>query len=41
MRLHSLALRDFRGVKDRTVRLPALGTTVVVGDNEVGKSSGV
>jgi hypothetical protein len=39
MRLHSLALRDFRGVKDRTVRLPALGTTVVVGDNEVGKSS--
>ncbi|MGY4766749.1 AAA family ATPase [Kribbella sp. CWNU-51] len=39
MRLHSLALRDFRGVKDRTVRFPALGTTVVVGDNEVGKSS--
>ncbi|TDD55735.1 DNA repair ATPase [Kribbella antibiotica] len=39
MRLHSLTLRDFRGVKDRTVRLPALGTTVVVGDNEVGKSS--
>ncbi|MFK4085783.1 AAA family ATPase [Kribbella sp. NPDC020789] len=39
MRLHSLTLRNFRGVKDRTVRLPALGTTVVVGDNEVGKSS--
>ncbi|MGW1340766.1 AAA family ATPase [Kribbella sp. NPDC002412] len=39
MRLHALTLRDFRGVKDRTVRLPALGTTVVVGDNEVGKSS--
>ncbi|MFF0268606.1 AAA family ATPase [Kribbella sp. NPDC004536] len=39
MRLHSLALRDFRGVKDRTVRFRALGTTVVVGDNEVGKSS--
>lgn len=39
MRLHRLTLRDFRGVKDRTVRLPALGTTVVVGDNEVGKSS--
>ncbi len=39
MRLHSLTLRDFRGVRDRTVRLPALGTTVVVGDNEVGKSS--
>ncbi len=39
MRLHSLALRDFRGVRDRTVRFPALGTTVVVGDNEVGKSS--
>jgi uncharacterized protein YhaN len=34
-----LALRDFRGVKDRTVRFRALGTTVVVGDNEVGKSS--
>ncbi|RZT26316.1 DNA repair exonuclease SbcCD ATPase subunit [Kribbella sp. VKM Ac-2569] len=39
MRLHSLALRDFRGVKDRIVRFRALGTTVVVGDNEVGKSS--
>jgi hypothetical protein len=39
MRLHSLALRDFRGVKDRIVRFPSLGTTVVVGDNEVGKSS--
>jgi hypothetical protein len=39
MRLHRLTLRDFRGVKDRTVRLPSLGTTVVVGDNEVGKSS--
>jgi len=39
MRLHSLALREFRGVKDRSVRFPALGTTVVVGDNEVGKSS--
>ncbi|WP_433168797.1 AAA family ATPase [Kribbella sp. CA-247076] len=39
MRLHSLTLRNFRGVQDRTVRLPALGTTVVVGDNEVGKSS--
>ncbi|MEV5964446.1 AAA family ATPase [Kribbella sp. NPDC051952] len=39
MRLHNLALRDFRGVKDRSVRFPALGTTVVVGDNEVGKSS--
>ncbi|TCO51573.1 AAA domain-containing protein [Kribbella antiqua] len=39
MRLHCLTLRNFRGVKDRSVRLPALGTTVVVGDNEVGKSS--
>ncbi len=39
MRLHRLTLRDFRGVRDRTVRLQALGTTVVVGDNEVGKSS--
>ncbi|TCC49793.1 DNA repair ATPase [Kribbella capetownensis] len=39
MRLLSLALRDFRGVRDRIVRFPALGTTVVVGDNEVGKSS--
>ncbi|GAA1575556.1 ATP-binding protein [Kribbella hippodromi] len=34
-----MALRDFRGVKDRIVRFRALGTTVVVGDNEVGKSS--
>ncbi|ADB32835.1 ATPase-like protein involved in DNA repair [Kribbella flavida DSM 17836] len=39
MRLHSLTLRNFRGVTDRTVRLPSIGTTVVVGDNEVGKSS--
>jgi hypothetical protein len=39
MRLHSLTLRNFRGVKDRSVQLPAIGTTVVVGDNEVGKSS--
>lgn len=39
MRLHSLTLRNFRGVQDRTVQLPAIGTTVVVGDNEVGKSS--
>ncbi|MFG1908347.1 DNA repair ATPase [Kribbella sp. NPDC048928] len=34
-----MTLRDFRGVKDRIVRFRALGTTVVVGDNEVGKSS--
>ncbi|HEU4948395.1 MAG TPA: AAA family ATPase [Kribbella sp.] len=39
MRLHRLTLRNFRGVTDRTVQLPAIGTTVVVGDNEVGKSS--
>lgn len=39
MRLHRLTLRNFRGVVDRTVHLPAIGTTVVVGDNEVGKSS--
>lgn len=39
MRLHRLTLRNFRGVKDRTVDLPAIGTTVIVGDNEVGKSS--
>ncbi|MEV8371817.1 AAA family ATPase [Kribbella sp. NPDC056861] len=39
MRLHSLTLRNFRGVKDRTVDLPGIGTTVIVGDNEVGKSS--
>lgn len=39
MRLHRLTLRNFRGVQDRTVQLPAIGTTVVVGDNEVGKSS--
>lgn len=39
MKLHSLGLRDFRGVADRTVDLPESGTTVIVGDNEVGKSS--
>ncbi|GAA3543136.1 AAA family ATPase [Kribbella ginsengisoli] len=39
MRLHRLTLRNFRGVRDRTVDLPGIGTTVIVGDNEVGKSS--
>ena len=39
MRLHTLELRDFRGVGDREVSFDSNGVTVVVGDNETGKSS--
>ena len=39
MRIHRLTVRNFRGVADRTIELPETGTTVIVGDNEVGKSS--
>lgn len=38
MRLRRLALRDFRGVAERVVEFDD-GVTVVVGDNETGKSS--
>jgi chromosome segregation ATPase len=39
MRIHRLTVRNFRRITDRTVELPETGTTVIVGDNEVGKST--
>ncbi|WP_019145495.1 AAA family ATPase [Aeromicrobium massiliense] len=39
MRLLRIRLKDFRGVEESEVRLDAPGVTVVVGPNEVGKSS--
>ncbi|WP_020573603.1 ATP-binding protein [Actinopolymorpha alba] len=39
MRLHRLVLRHFRGVAEREVTFDTNGVTVVVGDNETGKSS--
>ena len=39
MRLHRIALRNFRGVTHRDLAFEASGVTVVVGDNETGKSS--
>lgn len=39
MRIHRLTVRNFRGITDQTIDLPDTGTTVIVGDNEVGKST--
>ncbi len=39
MRLHRLALRNYRGVTERALAFDPEGVTVVVGDNETGKSS--
>lgn len=39
MRIHRIALRHFRGVERCEVVLPPTGVTVIVGPNEVGKSS--
>lgn len=39
MRLHRIALTDFRGVTASDVSFDAPGVTVVVGPNEIGKSS--
>lgn len=39
MRIHRIALRDFRGVGTADVRLAPVGVTVVQGPNEAGKSS--
>lgn len=39
MRLRRLVLRNFRGVEERDVEFGETGVTVVVGDNETGKSS--
>ncbi len=39
MRIHRIALRNFRGVADAQVSLATDGVTVIEGPNEVGKSS--
>ncbi|MGA9876872.1 MAG: AAA family ATPase [Solirubrobacteraceae bacterium] len=39
MRLHRLALRNYRGVRECEVEIPAQGVTVIQGPNEIGKSS--
>ncbi|MGH3488554.1 MAG: AAA family ATPase [Actinopolymorphaceae bacterium] len=39
MRLHRISLRRFRGVAERDLTFDTAGVTVVVGDNETGKSS--
>jgi hypothetical protein len=39
MRLHRIALQDYRGVAERTVAFAPTGLTLVVGPNEVGKTS--
>ncbi len=39
MRIHSIRLRDFRGVAECAVAFAAQGVTIVEGPNEVGKSS--
>jgi predicted ATP-dependent endonuclease of OLD family len=39
MRLHRIALRNFRGVDRAEVTLAADGVTVIEGDNETGKTS--
>ena len=39
MRLHSVRLRNFRGVDDRTVTFSPDGATIVEGSNEIGKTS--
>jgi len=39
VRLHRLHLRNFRGVTERTCEFSPAGVTIVVGDNETGKSS--
>ncbi len=39
MKLHRLALTNYRGVADRAIEFPDSGVVVVCGANEVGKSS--
>lgn len=39
MRIHSITLESFKGVRDRTVEFPDTGITVLQGRNESGKSS--
>jgi uncharacterized protein YhaN len=39
MRLESITLRNFKGVRERTIVFPDDGVVVLVGPNEVGKTS--
>src|SRR3990172_3466973 len=39
MRILSIALRNYRGVSDRTGEFAPSGVTIVEGPNEIGKSS--
>jgi hypothetical protein len=39
VRIHRITLQDYRGVAERTVRFAPSGLTLVVGPNEVGKTS--
>ena len=39
MRLHRITLQDYRGVAERTVEFATTGLTLVVGPNEIGKTS--
>lgn len=39
MRIHRITLKNFRGVTENTVEFATQGVTVLVGPNEVGKSS--
>ena len=39
MKLHRLAVRDYKGIEERDVRVPESGILVLEGPNEIGKSS--
>lgn len=39
MRIHRIAIRNFRGVQQADIALDPTGVTIIEGDNEVGKSS--
>jgi uncharacterized protein YhaN len=39
MRLHRIALRNYRGVVASEVQLPTSGVVIIEGDNEIGKTS--
>jgi hypothetical protein len=39
VRIHRIALRNYRGVTEAEVSLPSSGVTIIDGPNEVGKSS--
>jgi DNA repair exonuclease SbcCD ATPase subunit len=39
MRIRRVRLRQYRGIADRTITLPARGVTIIEGPNETGKTS--